>query len=109
MIDPLGFSQNFTTRLEPYRQAMKALLCASAALALAASVLLPVFPAAARPVEPDYPCYLQTLSGQVIDLTSLCLSPIPVSPTIAPAAPPLIFSDEEPRQENQLDEGENSS
>jgi len=94
MIVPLSFSQNFTTRLEPYRQAMKALLCA-------ASVLLPVFPAAARPVEPDYPCYLQTLSGQVIDLTRLCLSPIPVSPTITPAAPLLIFSDEEPRQEKQ--------
>lgn len=91
-------------------QSMKALLYAFAALATAASVILPAFAASARPVEPDYPCYIKTSIGQVIDLTSLCLSPIPSSPQpIAPATPPLIFSNEEPRQESQPGEGENSS
>ncbi|HEY9654470.1 MAG TPA: hypothetical protein V6C50_03185 [Crinalium sp.] len=38
--------------------------------AITAAVLLPAFRAAALPVEPDYPCYLRTASGKVLDLSA---------------------------------------
>ncbi|MBD2033585.1 hypothetical protein H6F86_30915 [Phormidium sp. FACHB-592] len=33
---------------------------------------LPTSGASSRPTEPDYPCYVQTQSGRVINLTTLC-------------------------------------
>jgi len=31
---------------------------------------LPTFQASARPVEPDYPCYMRTAAGKLVDLTA---------------------------------------
>lgn len=38
----------------------------------AATLFLPVVRAANSSTEPDYPCYMRTLSGRVINLTTLC-------------------------------------
>jgi hypothetical protein len=40
--------------------------------AVAAMLLLPAVRAANASTEPDYPCYMRTLSGRVINLTTLC-------------------------------------
>lgn len=39
----------------------------------AATLFLPAVRAANSSTEPDYPCYMRTLSGRVINLTSLCI------------------------------------
>jgi hypothetical protein len=44
--------------------------CAIAAFATVTSILLPVLQASARPVEPDFPCYMQTSTGRIVDLTA---------------------------------------
>ena len=47
----------------------------AAAIALTASILVPAVRANALPPEPDYPCYIRSTNGRVIDLTlSLCSS-----------------------------------
>ena len=48
---------------------MKGLRCTIAALVTVTSFMSPALQASARPVEPDYPCYMQTTAGRVVDLT----------------------------------------
>ncbi|PSB30157.1 hypothetical protein [Stenomitos frigidus] len=67
---------------------MKVLYCAIAASVALAS--LPTLQASARPVEPDYPCYMRTAAGKLIDLTaSMCafqrLELVQASSSIVPA------------------------
>ncbi|XGV99649.1 MAG: hypothetical protein ACAF41_12010 [Leptolyngbya sp. BL-A-14] len=51
---------------------MKTSHCAIVLLLSAASIL-PCLNASARSKEPDYPCYMRTVNGRVVDLTaSLC-------------------------------------
>lgn len=47
---------------------MKVLCCAIAASLTFAA--LPTFQVSARPVEPDYPCYMRTSAGKLVDLTA---------------------------------------
>lgn len=52
---------------------MKGLCGALATLVTVSSFLLPALQASALPVQPDYPCYMRTTAGRVIDLTpSMC-------------------------------------
>ena len=55
---------------------------------VAASVLLPALQAAALPVQPDYPCFMRTASGRIINLTSMCQSQ--KSTTVAIESPKII-------------------
>jgi len=53
---------------------MKTFHCAIVLLLPVASILL-CLSASAQPKEPDYPCYMQTVNGQWVDLTqSMCKS-----------------------------------
>lgn len=52
---------------------MRKLHGAIAAGVTLASVMLPVLQVSARPVEPDFPCYVRTSAGKLVDLTaSMC-------------------------------------
>lgn len=52
------------------------------------SVFLSALQAAALPVQPDYPCFMRTASGRIINLTSLCESQ--KSTTVAIESPKII-------------------
>lgn len=39
---------------------------------ITAVLFLPTLQASSRPTEPDYPCYVRTQSGRVINLTAMC-------------------------------------
>jgi len=39
---------------------------------VATALSLPTSGASSRPTEPDYPCYVQTQSGRIVNLTALC-------------------------------------
>ncbi len=52
---------------------MRKLHGAIAVLVTVASVMLPTVQTSAHPIEPDYPCYMRTMAGKLVDLTaSLC-------------------------------------
>lgn len=53
---------------------MKSLYWTITASATFALLTISAFQAFARPTEPDYPCYIKTTSGQIINLTAMCES-----------------------------------
>ena len=84
---------------------MKTLQYAIAASATLALLTTSVFQAFARPIEPDYPCYIRVASGQLVNLTALCegkpVSAAAVAPRSQRERPQLQKQNNEPRKVNR--------